>query len=84
MADPWAFSWPGPWIARVRPQDGTELRFVVMFGIPSGVVCDPAGDGQIANEWIEAGFLVAAADIALARPEVGGGSSAVGTLGSEV
>jgi hypothetical protein len=80
VADPRAFSWPGPWIARVGPQDGTEPRFVVMFGVPSGVVWDPAGDGQLANEWIEDGFLVAAADIALARPELARDASAAGTL----
>ncbi len=49
-----------------------------MFGIPSGVVWDPLqGDpGRVASaaarvdpEWIEDGFLIAAADIALARPK---------------
>ncbi|MGI8714109.1 MAG: MOSC domain-containing protein [Solirubrobacteraceae bacterium] len=72
LADPQAFSWPGPWIARVRPgESATELaqtRFVVMFGVPSGVVWDPAGDGRVENEWIEQGYLLAAADIAQARP----------------
>jgi len=39
-----------------------------MYGVPSGVVWDPAGDGVVENDWIDAGFVVAAADIALARP----------------
>jgi MOSC domain-containing protein YiiM len=42
-----------------------------MYGVPSGVVWDPAGgpDGsEIQPEAIEDGFIVAAADIALARP----------------
>jgi MOSC domain-containing protein YiiM len=67
VADPSSFSWPGPWIARVRGQDSAEPRFVVMYGVPSGVVWDPGGEG-IEEEEIEEGFLVAAADIALARP----------------
>lgn len=66
--EPRSFSWPGPWIARVRPPRG-EPRYVVMFGVPSGVVWDPAGATAIEHEWIEAGFMVAASDIALARPE---------------
>jgi MOSC domain-containing protein YiiM len=64
---PDTFDWGGPWLARVRPPD-VEPRFVVMFGHPSGVVWDPAHAGPIEHEWIDAGYLVAAADIALARP----------------
>jgi hypothetical protein len=70
LADPASFSWPGPWIARVRAPDsgaGGE-RFTVMFGVPSGVVWDPAGDGRVEGEWITEGYLLAAADIAQARP----------------
>jgi hypothetical protein len=62
IADPPAFSWPGPWIAR------TDGRFVVMFGVPSGVVWDPAGGPEVEPAGLEDGFLVAAADIALAMP----------------
>jgi MOSC domain-containing protein YiiM len=51
-----------------------------MFGIPSGVVWDPAGPGAIENDWIEDGYLVAAADIALARPERLSSPAAAGTL----
>ena len=70
VVDPTSFSWPGPWIARITPPAGGEgrVRFVVMYGVPSGVVWDPAGDGQVENDWIADGYLVAATDIALARP----------------
>jgi hypothetical protein len=72
IAEPHSFSWPGPWIARVRepvaPERLPKRRCVVMFGVPSGVVWDPAHGGSVQNEWIEDGFLVAAADIALTRP----------------
>jgi hypothetical protein len=67
IADPGSFVWAGPWLARVRPPDG-RLRVVVMYGVPSGVVFDPAGDGVVERSSIEDGFVVAAADIALARP----------------
>jgi hypothetical protein len=69
VADPDAFVWPGPWLARVRPPAGDAPRFVVMFGVPSGVVWDPAGAGRDAERgWVEDGFVLAANDIALAFP----------------
>jgi hypothetical protein len=70
IAEPASFTWPGPWLARIRPPTPGEARFVVMFGVPSGVVWDPAGDGILDNDWIEDGYLLAAADIALARPSL--------------
>jgi hypothetical protein len=40
-----------------------------MYGTPSGAIWDPAGDGTVVdNAWIVDGYLLAAADIALARP----------------
>jgi hypothetical protein len=68
VADPSSFSWAGPWIARVRSRSPAGTRFVVMYGVPSGVVWDPAGDGALEEGSIEDGFLVAAADVALALP----------------
>jgi hypothetical protein len=62
VAEPKTFSWPGPWLGRA---DG---RFLVMYGVPSGVVWDPAGGSEVARDAIEDAFLVAAADIAEARP----------------
>lgn len=67
VAEPSAFMWAGPWIARVAPPGGPR-RHVVMYGVPSGVVWDPAGDGRVEPEWLEEGWLVAAGDVALARP----------------
>src|SRR5579884_1656123 len=72
VADAPSFSWPGPWIARVRPEGGGEARHVVMFGVPSGVVWDPlapAAADAPASLTIESGLLIAAADIALAMPQ---------------
>jgi hypothetical protein len=67
VGDARSFAWAGPWLACVHPPH-TEARFVVMYGVPSGVVWDPAGDGVVVTDWIADGFVVAASDIALARP----------------
>lgn len=74
-----SFSWAGPWLARVRPP-GSEPRFLVMFGVPSGPVWDPGGDGVLESDWIEAGYVLAAADIALARPAADAAPTAAGVL----
>jgi hypothetical protein len=37
-----SFSWAGPWIARRPARDGGGPRGVVMFGVPSGAIWDPA------------------------------------------
>ena len=76
VAEPASFSWPGPWIARVTAPD----RYVVMYGVPSGVVWDPAGEGAVEPDSIEDGFLVAAADIALAMPARPARPSGTGTV----
>jgi hypothetical protein len=68
LATPASFSWPGPWIGRLRSSNRGDLRSVVMYGVPSGVVWDPAPRGETADDVIEDGFLIAAADIAMARP----------------
>ncbi len=77
IAEPAGFSWAGPWLARVRPP---RPRFVVMYGVPSGVVWDPAGDGNVDPESIEQGFLLAASDIALARPALPTAPRGAGTV----
>jgi hypothetical protein len=66
VLEPKTFAWPGPWIGIVSA--GGKRRAVVMYGNPAGVVYDPAGDS---DGWeLEAGYTVAAADIALARPRL--------------
>jgi hypothetical protein len=64
IAEPAKFSWAGPWIGLIGSQDGR--RAVVRYGVPSGVVFDPApaaGEGVL-----EQGYALAALDIALALP----------------
>jgi hypothetical protein len=74
IADSATFTWAGPWIGRAGD------RFVVMYGVPSGVVWDPAGGPEIDRESVQAGFLVAAADIALALPPRPQAPLAAGTV----
>jgi hypothetical protein len=80
VADPASFSWAGPWIARVHPPAPDSRRSLVMYGVPSGVVWDPAGDSKLRDDWIEDGYLVAAADIALAPPLRPSAPVAAGTV----
>jgi len=67
VADAAAFEWAGPWLGWVRAASG-ERRAVVMFGVPAGVVWDPAGVTAVDGWRLDGGYVVAALDIALARP----------------
>lgn len=78
VSDPGSFAWPGPWIGLVRTGAG-ERRAVVRFGVPSAVIWDPAGSGDGDGE-LEAGYLVAAADVALARPALPERPALAGTV----
>jgi hypothetical protein len=70
LADPASFSWAGPWLARVQPAGEEDRRWVVMYGVPSGVAWDPSGVTATAGWRIVEGFLIAPGDVALARPSV--------------
>jgi hypothetical protein len=64
VADAANFSWPGPWIARRRARDASGPRAVVMFGVPSGAIWDPA---DTADEILD-GYIVAPLDLAAWPP----------------
>src|SRR5919202_693597 len=64
VADAAAFSWAGPWIARRPARDGSGPRAVVMFGVPSGAIWDPA---DTADEVLD-GYVVAPLDLAAWPP----------------
>jgi hypothetical protein len=52
-----------------------------MYGVPSGVVWDPAGtESEVRPESIEDGFVIAATDIALALPTRPSGPAGVGLV----
>jgi len=78
VADPAAFSWPGPWLGCGRPPGASERLAVVMYGVPSGIVFDPSGAASADGWRLEEGFVVAAADIALARPPASAAPATVG------
>ncbi|HET9102676.1 MAG TPA: MOSC domain-containing protein [Solirubrobacteraceae bacterium] len=78
VSAPEAFTWPGPWIGRVGA--GETERCVVMYGVPSGVIWDPAGDGEVPRAAVREGWVLAATDIALARPPLPPAPEAVGRL----
>jgi hypothetical protein len=80
VADARAFTWAGPWVGRVTEPEG-RARYVVMYGVPSGVVFDPAGSGDVDRSSVAAGYLIAAADIALARPPLPEPAPGAGRLG---
>ena len=64
VADAATFSWAGPWIALRPARDGSGARAVVMFGVPSGAIWDPA---DTAEEILE-GSIVAPLDVAAWPP----------------
>ena len=64
VADAAVFSWAGPWIARRPRQDGGGPRAVVMFGVPSGPIWDPAGT----TDEVLDGYVVAPLDVAAWPP----------------
>lgn len=73
VADPQDFAWPGSWIAWRPAVDGDGTRAVVMFGVPSGVLWDPAGT----FDTVVAGAVLAPSDVAIwdvrDTPEPGAG-----------
>jgi MOSC domain len=64
VLDAAAFSWAGPWIARRPARDGSGPRSVVMFGVPSGPIWDPA---DTADEILD-GYVLAPLDVAAWPP----------------
>lgn len=64
VSDPASFGWAGSWVARRPERAGGEPRAVVMFGVPSGVIWDPAGT----TEEILDGFVVAPLELATWPP----------------
>ena len=82
VADAATFSWPGPWVARVQSAENEEVRYVVMYGVPSGVVYDPAGAAQRDGFMIIDGYVIAPGDVALVRPPEPPLSAAAGAVES--
>jgi MOSC domain-containing protein YiiM len=80
VGDPASFAWAGPWIGLVRPAGGGEPRAVVMYGVPAGVVWDPSAVAGADGRELAGGYVVAALDVALARPALPEAPAATGTV----
>ncbi len=59
VAEPQAFAWAGPWMAQLIDPDASD-RYVIMFGIPSGIIFDPLGLPPDAPARVQAGYVLAA------------------------
>jgi len=80
VADTHSFAWAGPWIGRVAAPGAADRLAVVMFGVPSGVLWDPSGVTGTGGWQLVDGFVVAALDIAGARPPRVEAPSGTGTV----
>jgi len=79
IADPAGFDWPGPWLALLRAADGDGRVAAVAFGAPPGIAWHPLG-GPEGFESVEAGYVVAPADVALWAPAAEPGPRRDGTV----
>jgi MOSC domain-containing protein YiiM len=73
------FNWPGPWLALLRADDGDGHIGAVAFGAPPGVAWSPLG-GRETFAAVEAGYIVAPADVALWRPAARAAPGRAGTV----
>jgi MOSC domain-containing protein YiiM len=62
IADPADFAWPGPWLAILRSEERQVCA--VAYGPPSTIVWHPFGGPETFAD-VEAGYVVAPADVAL-------------------
>ncbi|HWD85252.1 MAG TPA: MOSC domain-containing protein [Solirubrobacteraceae bacterium] len=58
VADPERFSWAGPWLAYLIDDVGTD-HYVIMFGVPSGVIFDPLARPADKPARLQAGYVLA-------------------------
>jgi len=79
IAEPSGFNWPGPWLALLGAADGDGQVAAVAFGSPPGIAWHPLG-GPEAFDSVEAGYVLAPADVALWAPSRQPTSRRNGTL----
>lgn len=80
IADSEAFEWAGPWIAWLVSNDQPQPLAVVMFGIPSGPVWDPAGATDGSTPTIRGGLILAPLDVGLVAPVTTAEGQLAGTV----
>jgi MOSC domain-containing protein YiiM len=69
VSEPSRFEWPGPWLALLRSDTKGGQVGAVAFGSPPGLAWNPLEDAATFDD-VEAGFLIAPADVALWAPVV--------------
>jgi hypothetical protein len=70
VADAESFQWGGWWIARMTGPGGLPAEpFVVMAGLPSGLVWAPAGTGAPAGALVREGWVLAPPQLAARPPD---------------
>ncbi len=67
VPEPREFHWPGPWLALLRAEEHDGLIAAVAFGVPPGLVWSPLA-GSETFDAVQAGYLVAPADVGLWAP----------------
>lgn len=79
IADPASFDWPGPWLAMLRAVDGEGCIGAVAFGAPPGLAWSPKG-GPETFDRVDAGYVIAPADVALWAPASAAAPRGAGTV----
>ena len=67
IAEPKSFNWPGPWLAVLNAPDEGDDVGAVAFGSPPGIAWKPL-DGPETFDAVQAGYVIAPADVALWSP----------------
>ncbi|HEY5197688.1 MAG TPA: MOSC domain-containing protein [Solirubrobacteraceae bacterium] len=67
VSDPRSFGWPGPWIALLRSGGDGGLVAGVAYGSPPDLAWKPLAGPEVFEE-VEAGYLLAPADVSLWTP----------------
>jgi hypothetical protein len=67
VQEPATFGWPGPWLALLRRDADAGQVCAVAFGVPPGLAWKPL-DGPESFAAVEAGYVVAPADVAVWAP----------------
>lgn len=79
ISEPATFSWPGPWLALLRADDGEGQIGAVAFGAPPGLAWHPLG-GSETFDAVELGYVIAPADVAVWAPKTPGVAVGIGTV----
>jgi MOSC domain-containing protein YiiM len=78
VADPATFNWPGPWLVMLGAVESDAVG-AVAFGSPPGIAWKPL-DGPESFSDVQAGYVIAPADVALWRSDDSPAPRRVGSI----